>query len=211
MTKIFGKSRSTNDLLVEEQLRQAKLAEDRAEAEKARREAAFGEINETFDGIGDEFYDRYRGLVMGGLQPQLDDQFETASRNNFFNFTRRGLGRSTALSQAIADLEKRRALAQAGIVGAADEATTGLRDRVSAERRAALGLASSAEDPSQAASRALTEVNQIQSLRPNTSPLGDIFQVAASAYSADAARRAREAYASAVPGFSSASTGRIIS
>lgn len=182
MSKFFGRSRSTNDVFVEQQQREAEDAERRAAELKARREQAVADINATYSTIGDDFYDGYRQSFLDYYTPQLEEQFSDARSQTLFDHVRKGTTRSSAYAERMADLFRDKSVNEAQIYNDADRRTAELRDRVASEKQGALELASYAEDPSMAATRALTEVNAVQNVSPNISPLGDIFQTAAMAY-----------------------------
>lgn len=152
---------------------------------------------QTYSGIGNDFYDTYRQGYLDYYMPQLEDRYQEARSQNLYNLARRGILRSTAATDAQSKLTKNRLAQEASLYGQADNATAGVKNQIADAKRQALQLLYQTEDPTSAANTALTEVNAVQSQKPDLNPLGDIFAVAASAYQnyADAERKRRYANA----------------
>lgn len=199
MSFLFGRSSSTNDHLVREQQRQASEAERKAIDLKARREGAQSEISGIFGGIGNDFLENYRNAHLSYYTPQLADQYDEAKQNVFYDYARKGTARSTSYQDTMAKLEKERQAQLADVNLTAEQQAENLRSRIESERTSAMELASISEDPTMAVNRALTEVNAIQNQKPDVSPLGDIFSVAAMGYNANQQANLYKKYLGQVP------------
>lgn len=154
---------------------------------------------QTYSGIGDDFYDAYRTSIMDYYEPQLTENYRDAQGQTMLKMARQGIRQSSAAGEAAGDLRKDYDLQYGNLAMNADAQTSGLRQRVMAEKQGLLDLARSAEDPSSAVDRALSEVNAVQTQQPTLTPLGDLFQAAAIGYGSYQGEKDRQRYLSTVP------------
>lgn len=152
-----------------------------------------------YKGIGEDFYTGYRDSILGWYEPELARQYQNAADENTYALARQGLSRSSAASQRQSDLARDFQVQSGLVTQDADAQTAQLRERVNREKQAALELAASAEDPTMAIDRALTEVNAAQNVKPNLSPLGDIFNAAAQGWQSWQLANAGREYLKQVP------------
>lgn len=136
----------------------------------------------TYGGIGDDFYSGYRDAITSYYLPQLEDQYEDARQKTLFARARQGLGGSSVYAEDLGDLAQDYAEQRGSVINDADQRTAALRQNIARQKQAALELASTSENPSDAVNRALTEVNAAQTSTPELSPLSDVFDTAALAY-----------------------------
>lgn len=165
------------------------------------------DTQKTYKGIGDDFYDAYAQSIRDYYTPQLEDNFADATGETVLGFSARGTRGSSAEAEAFKDLETQRRLQFANMAQRADADAGALKDSITREKQGLLALARSAEDPTSAIDRALTEVNAVQTQKPNLSPLGDIFGAAAIGYGSFEDQRNRNAYLGQIPTSNSYTSG----
>jgi hypothetical protein len=150
--------------------------------------------SQTMGGIGQDFYENYRQSLEGFYKPDIENQFTEARSQNLFDLARKGLLRSSVSADRAGDLVRDKSAADARVASEIEGQVTGLKGDVNAAKQKAYGLLTSTEDPTTAANTALTEVNAIQTRKPQFSALGDLFASALNSYStfrnAQAARQA---------------------
>lgn len=130
-------------------------------------------------GLGDAFYQAYGDAYKGYYMPQQDEQFSDAQDEMTFRLARHGLLRSTMAGDQMADLARQDALGRASINQEADRSVGDLRSRVNQEKSQAITQAYAVEDPNVAVSQALNNVSNLRTSKPEYSPLGEVFRLAA--------------------------------
>ncbi len=234
---MMGGGSASNDAVIQEQKAQAAAAEKKEEARvnrldmgRSQIEALFG--GGTFDpsawsihgggaefegaptlykGIGDDFYDAFKGSILDYYLPQLDERFTDAKSSLLFNLGRRGLLKSSQAIDDQARLVTDKLDTEAQLRSDADNQTAALREDISHSKQNAFNLLQSTEDPTTAVNQALTEVNAIQSRGANLNPLGDIFATAATAYKDYVLARRSQQYADLLQsGSPSSGAGRVV-
>tara|TARA_R110002020_G_scaffold73888_3_gene189485 strand:+ start:342 stop:1262 length:921 start_codon:yes stop_codon:yes gene_type:complete len=153
----------------------------------------------SYGGIGNSFYDGYKKAYTDYYNPQLEERYGDAAEANFYNFVRNGNAQSKAYADSVADLSRQKSMQQGQIVQNAESEVARMRSRVADEKANAIRAVQTLDDPTQAVNAALTEVNNIQTETPNTSPLGQVFELAALGVGNAAAANARSRYANQVP------------
>jgi len=150
--------------------------------------------SQSLSGIGQDFYENYRKSLEGFYKPDIENQFAEARSQNLFDLARKGLLRSSVSADRAGDLVRDKANADTRVASEIEGQVTGLKGDVNSAKQKAYGLLTSTEDPTTAANTALTEVNAIQTRKPQFSALGDLFASALNSYStfrnAQAARQA---------------------
>lgn len=165
---------------------------------------------ETFSGIGDDFYKGYYDSIVDYFTPQLQQQYANAKSQNLFNLARRGLLRSSAAATAAGEMERERGDAQTDIANRARTQQDQLRQDVNRAQTNAIATMEGAEDPSVGIDRALREATAIQSQAPDLSgSLGNIFSAALNSYNNyNDVRRAKQFRDSITPRPPTQSSGR---
>ena len=164
---------------------------------------------EEIAGIGQDFYDNFKGSILDFQRPEVERQFTEAKGQNLFDLARRGLMKSSRAATAAGDLARTKAEADAKLVADAEAQTSGLRSDVSSAQRNALNLLTSTEDPTSAANAAQQEVNAIQTRAPQFSDMGNLFaNVLTSAGMSQQAANARRGVGSIPVRSPYASTGK---
>lgn len=173
-----GKSKPSNNQMVEFQMQQAAEARAKEEQRKARLEKGQTAIDDLFGdkSFGNEFYDKYTNANLNYALPQLGDQYEKAKKNLTFDLARAGTLRSTMAGEAQGDIESQKAVNEAGIRAKADSDTGALRTNIGQQKQTAIGQLYSTEDPDVAANTALHMVQNAQLQQPNLTPLGELFK-----------------------------------
>jgi len=173
-----GKSKPSNNEMVEFEKQQAAEARQKEAERQARLEQGKSSIDAIFAGGGFDqpFYDKYKNAALGYQLPQLQDQYTKQKEQTTFDLARAGLLRSTAAGQAQADIESQKAAQEAAIRAGADQQVADLRKNVSGQQSAALSQLYATEDPNVAANTAIQSVQQAQLSTPNLQPLGELFK-----------------------------------
>lgn len=208
----FGGGKSDNGKIVEEQRRQAEEAERKEQLRQARLEEGRAIIDALYGTIGDDFYDQYRTSILDYYQPQLAQQYQDLQSQTLFDLGRRGVLASSDAADKQARNLQRNLDQEAVLYNNADQAAGQLRSDVSRSKASAINLLQSTEDPTVGADTALTEVNAVQTNRPQLSPLGDVFNVAAQAYQTYRNARDNQRFYNSLPRSNPyTSTGRVVS
>ncbi len=130
-------------------------------------------------GIGDDFYNTFKQGILDFYQPQVADKYADARKETTFRLADAGTLRSSAANELVADLAKQNALNTADVRSKADSAAADLRTRVAGEEAKATSQLFATENPDVAANQATHAVTNITAEKPSTTPLGDIFNIAA--------------------------------
>lgn len=173
-----GKTKSTNNQMVQFEMEQAQEARDKENQRQARLTSGKQAVDDIFAGGGfdDAFYNKYKDAKLGYDLPQLEDQYNKRKEQTTYDLARAGLLRSTAAGQAQADLELQKSMNEAGIRAGADQGVADLRKSIANEQSAALSQLYATEDPNVAANTAIQSVQQGQLSTPALSPLGELFK-----------------------------------
>lgn len=173
-----GKSRPSNNQMVQFEMQQAEEARQKEAERKARLEQGKGSIDAIFAGGGFDqpFYDKFKNASLGFSLPQLSDQYQKQREQTTYDLARAGLLRSTAAGQAQADIEGQKASQEAALRSKADQEVANLRQNVAGQQSAALSQLYATEDPNVAANTAIQSVQQAQLSTPNLQPLGELFR-----------------------------------
>jgi hypothetical protein len=163
------------------QMMQAREARAREEARQQRITAGRGQIDKAFTQISDPndtFYKRYGQAISDYYQPQLQKQYSDANKELTYRLADAGTLRSSAASEATADLSQQNDLNVANMNSKIDSAKADLRNRVASEKNTAINQLYATEDPEMALTTALNGVKQINLAQPDLSPLANVFNVA---------------------------------
>jgi hypothetical protein len=173
-----GKSKSTNNQMVQFEMQQAEEARQKEAERKARLEQGKQGIDAIFAGGGfdDAFYNKYRDASLGYSLPELENQYTKQKEQTTYDLARAGLLRSTAAGTAQADIESQKANREAALRSSADQQVADLRKNISGQQSAALSQLYATEDPNVAANTAIQSVQQAQLSTPNLQPLGELFR-----------------------------------
>lgn len=177
---------------------------ERARAEEAARQARVSagreQIDQTFSGFDDSFFNKAAGDYSGYYNPQLDEQYVDARKKLVLNLAGTGNLTSSAGASRIGDLTKNYNKQQAEIADRALAAANDMRARVESQRSDLYGMNQTAADPAQAGSLALARAANLQAPQA-FSPLGDAF--------GDVARSAATGYYLQSRGYPGLRTGDI--
>jgi hypothetical protein len=132
----------------------------------------------TTGGFDPNFYNQFRQSILDYYMPQVQEKFGEAAKETMFRHARAGTLESSGKIGTAADLVKQNLLQQGKVQSQADTAATELKNRVAKERAAAEAQLYATENPDVAANQALAAVENIAATEPETTPLGDIFNIA---------------------------------
>jgi hypothetical protein len=136
-------------------------------------------VTGTSGGFGDEFYNKYKGAITDYYQPQVAEKYGDAKDELTYRLARAGTLRSSVASDEAADLSGQYDRNTAKIIADADTATGELKNRVAKEEQNAMNTLYATENPEVAANQATAALTNISAEKPDLSPLGEIFDIAA--------------------------------
>jgi hypothetical protein len=173
-----GKSRSSNNEMLQFEKQQAEEAKQKEAERKARLEQGKSAIDAIFAGGGfdDAFYNKYRDAELGNAQQQLDQQYKQQVLKNRYDLARAGLSRSSAANTSKANLAAQKNFAETGFLTQADQDVASLRSGIQGQQQQAYNQLYGTEDPALAANVATGMVKQGQLATPNLQPLGELFK-----------------------------------
>jgi len=161
---------------------------DTASAEEAKRQerikSGMGEIDKTFAGFNDPYYQTQARNYLQYAEPQVEDQYAKAAEQLKFGLARNfGTTQSSYAAQKQAELAKRYAEAQANVGTEAQNQAAGVRGDVEKQRSALVSQLQSTADPAAAANMAL-QASQTLNAPRSYQPLGDLFSDLTSSFKA---------------------------
>jgi hypothetical protein len=136
-------------------------------------------VTGTSGGFGDDFYNKYKGAITDYYQPQVAEKYGDAKDELTYRLARAGTLRSSVASDEAADLSGQYDRNTAKIIADADTATGELKNRVAKEEQNAMNTLYATENPEVAANQATAALTNISAEKPDLSPLGEIFDIAA--------------------------------
>jgi hypothetical protein len=136
-------------------------------------------VTGTSAGLGDEFYNKYKDAMTGYYQPQVAEKYQDAKDELTYRLARAGTLRSSTAEDKTADLSGQYDRNTAKVLSDADAATADLKNRVAKEEQNAVNTLYATENPDVAANQATAALTNISAEKPDLSPLGEIFDVAA--------------------------------
>ena len=165
------------------------------EARQARIREGKTNIENTFKGFDDDFYDTRRTSYLDYANPQLEDQFKDATRDLTLALARSGLLNSSAKARRFGDLQKQYDTQARAIADKATNYSNQARSAVGSAKDDLLRQNQSLADPTLAASSAQNRAENLSQL-PTFSPLGMLFAGVTEgiATQADLERRGKNAY-----------------
>lgn len=166
--------------------KEAELARQEEEARQARIREGTDKINTTFGQFNDDFFDGIRTSFIDFARPQLDDQYNDAREDLTFALARSGTLDSSMRGEQSADLQKKYDLNLQDITDQARSYETEARTDVEKARGDLVTMLQATGDATGAANAALSRA-AILAKPPSYSPIGQLFQDAASAFSTQAA------------------------
>jgi hypothetical protein len=172
-----GKSKPSNDQMVNFEMQQAAEAKQKEADRQARLASGTDAVNNIFasGNFDDSFYNKYNQASLDYTQPQLQTQYEQAQRKLTYDLARAGTLRSTAAGQAQGILNTENLTNDAALRAQADQQTAALRSNISNEKQQAINQLYATEDPTVAANTATGMVQQGAVATPNLNPLGAMF------------------------------------
>lgn len=189
--------RTSADLKRQEAQRQANIKGGRTKIETA------------FSRFNDDYFGNYTDQYLDYYNPQIDEQYTTATGKAAASFRDRGMGQSTVAAGGLANLFKDRSRARTQVANDAASAANQLRGNVENTKTNLYNLNQSAADPESANIRAQAEATALVA-PPTYSPLGQVFAAslnsignAGSAYQNRAPAPYRSPYSTAAGGGSS--------
>lgn len=149
-----------------------------ARQEEAKRQAriAIGQsnIDQSFSGFNDDFFNKYQNDYTGYYDPQLNDQYSDAVKRLTLQLAQTGnLTGSTGATQ-MANLKKYYDTQKLAMTNQALDATNTLRGNIDSRKSALYADNRAAADPGSAASAAASAAQALQPTAP-TSPLASVF------------------------------------
>lgn len=169
-------------------------------------------IDKAFKQFNPAYFDRYKSDYTGYYNPQLDQQYDTASGKLRAALRDRGIGQSTVGADAHGDLATEHVRARTNIGNEAQDAANKLRGTVEQAKTDLYGLNQQAADPKGANTRAVAQASAIIA-PPQYSPLGQVFASALQPFANAAAsynNRAGSRYSTIYPGANSRGSGRVV-
>lgn len=127
-------------------------------------------------GFDKAFYNKYRNASLDYYMPELQKQYTKAKSTLNFDHARAGTLQSSMASENLADLVYQNTMNKALVRSKADNATSQLKNSVSAQKNAALTQLYATEDPTVAANTATNSVRTLQNTTPEFSPMGELFK-----------------------------------
>lgn len=177
----FGKTvvgRVYNPFAVEEPKMPVDNTADIARAEEEKRQGRINEsianIDNSFTGFNQPFYDKYQADYTGYYQPQLDDQYADARKRLTLQLAKTGNLTSSAGINQLGDLQENYNTQRTGITNQAIDAVNRLKGDVDMRKSQLYTDARSAADPGSATSAATSAAAALQPGMP-ASPLANSF------------------------------------
>jgi hypothetical protein len=154
---------------------EAAEARQREAERQARIRGGTAQVDQTFQGFDDNFFNQRRDAFMGYYQPQLEDRFKDAREQLTFGLARAGTLRSSAAADKQTRLGQDYELQRAGIASKADADVGQLRSRVNAEKSALVSQLNATGDADRVSNEALGRSQMLMQDRPSYDMLPDIF------------------------------------
>lgn len=170
----------------------AATARAEEEARQARITAGTAQIDDTFGGFDDGFFNGYRDSILNFSQPQLDRQFGDARDELTFSLARAGTLNSSVAGQKQAELTSAYDTSMADLLANAQNQTNSLRGQVENERSSLLSLLNATGDADRASNEALSRSQVLFEAQPDYSLLPDIFSGVASGIGAFSQNQQRQ-------------------
>jgi hypothetical protein len=133
----------------------------------------------TTGGLGDPFFNDFKQGILDFYTPQVADKYEDAQKETTYRLADAGTLRSSTANDLTADLYKQNLTNLADVRSKADTAAADLKTRAKTEEDRAVSQLYAEEDPTRAAANALHSVTNLIGEKPTSTPLGDIFNIAA--------------------------------
>lgn len=130
-------------------------------------------------GIQDDFYNNFKQGILDYYTPQVAQQYGEAKDETNYRLARAGTLKSSAAAKAAADLYDQNLVNVGNVRSKADTAAADLKTRTAGEEAKAVSQLYATENPDVAANQATAAIRNITAEAPPTSPLGDIFNIAA--------------------------------
>lgn len=150
-------------------------ARKQEEQRQAQVKAAVGNINQTFSGFDDKFYNQRAQAYQQFALPQLGDQFRQTQGQLVYKLANQGLLNSSAARTLQNSLTKETQMQQRGLAAQGIGQANQLRQNVENQRNLLISEAQSATDPSSIATSALSNAASLQA--PSTfAPVTNLLQ-----------------------------------
>lgn len=151
----------------------------REEERQARIKQGMASIDSTFSQFDDPFFDRRRQAYVSYAMPQVENQYTDALTNLTAALARSGLMQSSVAARKGGDLTKQYSLQRQNVVDQGLDASTQARRDIENSRSGLVSDLYATADPAAAAAGAAARA-KIATQQPSYSPLGMLFQNAAS-------------------------------
>lgn len=151
----------------------------REEERQARIKQGMASIDSTFSQFDDPFFDRRKQAYISYAMPQVEDQYNNALTTLTSALARSGLMQSSVAARKSGDLSKQYSLQRQNVVDQGLDAATSARRDLENSRSALVTDLYATADPAAAAASAQARA-KIATQQPSYSPLGMLFQNAAS-------------------------------
>lgn len=155
------------------------MPEDTSAAEEAKRQerikSGMGEIDKTFGGFNEPFYQGQARNYLQYAEPQVEDQFSKAAEQLKYGLARNfGTTQSSYAARKNAELEQRRREAVANVGTQAQSMASEARGDVERQRSQLVSQLQGTADPA-AAAQAAVQASQTLQAPKSYQPLGDLF------------------------------------
>lgn len=164
----------SNNQAADEANKAAQETKDR----EAKRQKDIGQgktnIDSAFARFDPAYYQGYQNDYTGYYNPQLDDQFKTASAKTIAALAGRGTLESTAGNAKQGELQTQYDTARTGIANEAVDAANKLKGNVENTKTDLYSLNQASADPEAMGARAVGQATSLVA-PPTTSPLGQVF------------------------------------
>jgi DNA-directed RNA polymerase beta subunit len=172
-----GKSRGSNDQMLEFQKQQAAEARQKEIDRQNRLNAGKASIDALFDPSGfDPLYNRFQQASLDYTLPQLQEQYDKQKEQLTYALANAGTSNSSIAADQQADIEKQRIQREGELRARAEGDLANFKTSMGEQKQSALSQLYATEDPDVAANTATHMVQNANLAMPNLNPLGELFK-----------------------------------
>lgn len=155
--------------------KQRRKAEREARERKAAIESGTARVRGAFDATyTDQFYEGLRRALESYYMPQVEDQYQDASKKALYGLTRNGLRQSSARASVDGRLQTRYNQAKQDVVRKGENLVGQRKNEVGRALEGAIMQINAAEDPIAAANISANNAD-LSTYSPEYAPLGQVF------------------------------------
>lgn len=152
----------------------AEIARQEEAARQARIDEGISNIDKSFSGFNDDFYNNYQNTYLDYYNPQLNDQYSEAVKRLTTQLAQMGQLTGSVGAKQLADLKSYYDTQKQSVVDQALGATNTLRGNVANQKSQLYSDNRDAADPGNASSAAAAAATALQPTAPST-PLAYVF------------------------------------